>query len=262
MTNKKLTITSVSLLALFLVATFAAFRQQAQDKTSVQNEEATLVQKGQVTEKEREYSKEFKKLYPYHKGRKLSELKGGTQDVGIFIEEPDFVGDPRAPIITPAKFLTELSCQADAVVLGYVKDKTAHLTEDETFVYTEYEFIAKNVLKSISAFPIQIDSSLQVTRPGGVVKLDNRLIRVEDKSFEPLEKNKEYLLFLRYIPSVKGYIVASDKGDFVLEGNSFKKLTKRATPKELEKVNRQNLLNIVKDVTSNDCNQNSTGGNQ
>ncbi|HEX8197753.1 MAG TPA: hypothetical protein VF571_16290 [Pyrinomonadaceae bacterium] len=103
MTNKKLTIISVSLLSLFLVATFATFRQQAQDKSSVQKDKPTLVKKGQVTEKEKAYSREFEKEYDRSDEPKLTEIDepGG---LGIVIGEPTYPSSPYDVPITSKRF--------------------------------------------------------------------------------------------------------------------------------------------------------------
>jgi hypothetical protein len=224
-----------------------------------QEEEATVVQKGQVTEKEREYSKEYKNLYSLREGRKLGELRGGKKDVSVISDEPEFVIDPHAPIVTVSEFFKGLSCSSDAIVVGSVKSKSSHLTEDETFVYTEYVFSIKDVVKDNISSPIKLNSNIEIARPGGVIKLDNRRITVEDKSYETLKKNEDYLLFLHFVASTKGYVVASNQGDFILEGNSFKNLSKTAFPKELENSNLQDLLSNIRSSISIGCNQNSEG---
>jgi hypothetical protein len=262
MHKRHLTVIGIVLIEVMILFAAASFQQEAQSKKpQTQENEATVVQKGQVTEKEREYSKEYKKLYSWREGRKLSELRGGKQDVKVIADEPDFVIDPYALVVTRSEFLRNLSCSADAIVVGSVKSKSAHLTEDETFVYTEYEFSIKEVVKNNTASPIEINNSIEIARPGGVIKLDNRRITVEDKSYEPLLKNKDYLLFLRFVPSTNGYVVASAEGDFILEDNSFKKLSKQRLPKELKNNNPQDLLSAIRNAISVGCNQNSAGGN-
>lgn len=188
-----------------------------------EKDEPTLVQKGQVTEKEREYSKEYKKMYSYRKGRKLSELselgkrRGYTQEAGISIGLPLVPTIGNSSVVTASEFLRNLSCDADAVVVGVVMGKKAHLTEDETFVYTEYDFSVEDILKNNSTSAIAVNGDIQITRPGGLIKLENQVIRVEDKSYPPLEIKKKYLLFLKFIPSANGYIVSDAKGDLCLK---------------------------------------------
>ncbi len=228
-----------------------------------QTDEATVVKRGQVTEKEREYSKEYKKLYSFRKSRKFSEiieeseiLGKTTEELGGYVGIPGGFFMPDAPVITPAEFLGKLSCKADAIVVGSVKSKSSHMTEDETFIYTEYEFSVQDIVKNNSASPIEINNQIKITRPGGLIKLDNRLIRIEDQSYEPLLKNKKYLLFLRFVPTANGYMIASPEGDFLLENNAFKTLAKRPLPKELKSGdNSETLLNAVRNFTSMVCNQ-------
>lgn len=72
---------------------------------------------------------------------------------------------------------------------------------------------------------------------------------------------KKYLLFLQFVPSANGYIVSDAKGDFLLENNSFKKLSKIASPEELNGINdSQMLLNNVRSSILTGCEQKLTGG--
>ncbi len=267
MSNRQLTV--IGIVLLFVVGLFAitSFRQEAQT-AKPQQDEVTIVHKGQVTEKEREYSKEYKKIYFYRKGQKLSEIsetskrRGNTKEIGVIIGIPDIitVGDNQIP--TASEFLSDLSCKADAIILGSAKRQEAHLTDDETFVYTEYDFSVQRVLKNNLGSPIEVNSTIQITRPGGLIKFDNQIIRAEDLSYEPLQKNKEYLLFLKFVPTTNGYVVSSPESDFILDNKSFKKLTKLASPEELTSKDSQSLLNDVSNSVLAGCRQNPVGGNQ
>lgn len=184
--------------------------------------------------------------------------RGNKQEAGVSIGLPLVPTIGNLPEVTVSGFLGNLSCNADAVIVGIVKSKTAHLTEDETFVYTEYDFSVEDILKNNSASPIEVNHKIQFTRPGGLIKLDNQLIRVDDKSYPALETKKKYLLFLKFVPSANGYIVSDAKGDFIFENDSFKKLSSLETPKELEsKIEPQAFLREVRNSVSADC-QNST----
>jgi len=253
-------------LAIFVIA-FGIFlitpSTQGQKKY---NDEPTIVQKGQVTEKERAYSKEYKKLYAYRDGRKLSGLvqlsksKGNTQEVGVTIGLPQTVTVGDTPFPTKTEFLSDLSCGADAVVLGSVKSKSSHMTEDETFVFTEYELLIKEVLKNNPPSQIDTNTRIQVTRPGGLISLDGQVIRAEDMSYEALQAGKEYLLFLRFVPEAKGYIVFSPEGDFLLEQRSTRTLSKTALPDGLADIDSQSLLNEVRKSLSIGCSKNPIRG--
>lgn len=272
MHKRQLTIVGIVLVAAAILFAVTTFRQEAQsNKPQQQQEEATVVKKGQVTEKEREYSKEYKKLYEHSKDRKLSEIiertqliRKGTEEIRVEIGfgEPEVIDYPDAPVISTADFLRALSCSADAIIVGSVISKSAHLSEDETFVYSEYEFSVKNILKNNSVSPIKVNNSVEVTRPGGIVIINNQRIRVEDSAYEPLQKNKEYVLFLRFVRSANGYVVASEEGDFALENNSFKRLTKQALPEDLKSGNNlQKLLSDVHTAVTSGCNKSTQGDN-
>lgn len=267
MPNKKMTMIVVLLLSFVLIAVFAVFQQEAQEES--QQDVPTTVQKGQRTERGREYSKEYKKLYSDRKGSKLTDLseagkrRGNKQEIGVSLGVPDFPTIGGLSPVTASEFLSNLSCKADAVVVGSVQNKSAHLTEDETFVYTEYEFLIKDVLKNNSASPIEVNDTIQITRPGGLIKFDNQVIRVIDQLYEPLQTRKEYLLFLNFIPAANGYIVSSAEGDFALEKDFLKALSKLPLPEELiSKNNSQALINNLRNSSSHNCNKTTMEGNR
>jgi hypothetical protein len=257
--NRIVFIVLAAAIATGFVATFMT-STQGQKKS---NDEPTIVQKGQVTEKERAYSQELKKLYPDRSARKLSDViqfsrsRGNSQEIGVGIGIPDTVMVDDVPFPTKTQFLQDLSCGADAVVSGSVKSKSAHMTEDETFIFTEYEFSIKDVLKDNAASPIKVKEGIHVTRPGGLISLDGQVIRANDLSYEPLQPGKEYLLFLRFVPAANGYFVSSPDGDFALTDRSVRTLSKTALPDGLADIDSQTLLNEVRKSVSLDCNKNT-----
>ena len=253
-------------LGLFLilcVVTFTVFLATPSTQGQKEkNEEATIVQKGRSTEKEKEFSKEYRKNYPDQKANKLSELSktgnlnGWDKEIGMFLGEPSVPTIGFGENITATDSLKDLSCAADAVVIGSPTQKAAHMLDDESFVYTEYDFQVTDVLKNNYLSPIESQKSISVTRPGGLIKLDNQLIRVEDRSYKPFELKKNYIIFLKYVPSAGGYVASSVEGDFLLEGNSFKKHSTRGLPKELEAgEDKQTIISIIKKTVEMGCGQ-------
>src|SRR5207253_2143463 len=106
--------------------------------------------------------------------------------------EPEIPGDPDSPLMTSTQYLKILSCKADAVVIGQIKNKTAHMTDDEEYIYSEYPLMVAEVLKNNPSAPIQVEKVIEVTRPGGIIELDGRRIRVEDRTYPFLEIIRSY----------------------------------------------------------------------
>lgn len=266
MSNKKLTIIGVSLLSLSLLIIFASYKQQAQIKPEIKRDEATEVQRGRFSSEEKAYSKEYNKLYADYHGLNLDLLieigkrKNKSEIVGTSIGIPFSAKFPQSVQKTPTRFLINLSCKSDAVVVGSIEEKSAHLTENEKFIYTQYKFFIEDIVKNNSVLPIAINERISVTRPGGTIKINNQLIQAEDKSYAPLEPNKKYLLFLKFVPEAKGYMVADINGDFVLKGSSFAALSETISDLDFREINDFDaLVNNARSLALADCNGNAGG---
>ncbi|HWW74001.1 MAG TPA: hypothetical protein VNZ44_01320 [Pyrinomonadaceae bacterium] len=185
--------------------TQAELRQQ-------QEEDATPVQAGVMTERQRVHSR----LYGGRQGlgkslREQSEEsaragQGGDVNVTTTPGTPVFSltpGEKRAP-------LEEAVGGSDAVVVATVRAKESQLTEDEKYVFTDYEVTVKEVLKDNAASHLSASDVLTVTRPGGKVLLGGHLITVVDEGVKPLTVGDEYLLFLKFIPETGTYAAISE----------------------------------------------------
>lgn len=231
-------------------------------------DDATFVIRGNVSEKEIAFGTEYQRLYPHYKGRKFGEIieeangLGKTnEEIGVYFGEPGSVSLPGTIPESSVDFLRRANCGADAIVVGFSESKTSHMTEDESFIYTSYEFTVTDVLKSNANTALKINDVIEVTRPGGLIKLDNRRIRLEDRSYETIQLKRTYILFLKYVPSASGYIPVGPSFDFVLSENSFSKLGKRAIPIELNKKNEPaKLKDAIRGSLSTPCTQDLNGG--
>lgn len=232
--------------------------QKEQHKES--KDKPTTVRKGQITDKNRAFSKKYEKIYDFREGKKLTETKqsGG---IGIFIGAgATAAGFTYGSVITANQFLEKLSCEADAVVVGKVENKESHLSADETFVYSAYDFEVKKVIKDNPKSYIEINKSIEVTRPGGFIKIDEQEIKFDDASYESLKPSKEYLLFLKFVPEANGYTVSSPEGDFALENNTFKSLSSRGLLNELRSGTDSEILSsMVQSAVSSNCTQYLSG---
>jgi hypothetical protein len=191
-------------------------------------DEPTVVSHGHTTAEESAYSKEYAKLYASMATERLTDLSAADRKAhiqkGLLIGRGSTIDLGTDPPIAQ-EFLRTVTCVADAIVLGTAITKTAHLTENEMFVYSQYSFRIKQVFKDNAKSPIDVDTQIQITRPGGKVKVGAQVIPVEDGNFEPLKAGKEYLLFLRYIPAATGYMIAAADGDMVIENDHIDSLS-------------------------------------
>jgi hypothetical protein len=185
--------------------------------------EPTTVRIGRPTNEERAYSQEYKKVYSGFAIEPLTNLTDAERSAkiqrGISIgkEKPFFLGDEKPPVAQ--EFLHTLACGADAIIFGSPVSRAAHLTDDETFVYSQYSFLVNRVFKNNLVSQIKSGSQIQITRPGGDVIVNTQIIRVEDKNIEFLKKAGQYVLFLHYVPKARGYIMAERDGDMLVQGN-------------------------------------------
>ncbi|MDQ3665938.1 MAG: hypothetical protein M3410_04925 [Acidobacteriota bacterium] len=198
----------------------AALRALSQEK-QLGNQEAA------ITEKQREHSRLYKE---YNTGKRISELVAEMGDVRIRRNSPLSGGDPTGFSADPHEFLRGLVCDADAVLIGKVKDKSSHMSEDESFVYTDYEMSVTKVLKDNSAAHIEADADISITRPGGVIRVNGRTVEAIDNSFAPLTVKGHYLVFLRFMPVTATYRALGSQGSFELRGKEINKLTKESLP--------------------------------
>lgn len=213
---------------------------QSKDKL---RDEATPVQVGVITEKQRQHSK----LYSSYTGNgDLQEIASNTPG-----DEVTIVSLPGIPELSPSgkpatSALDPLVEDADAVVIGVVSEKTSQLNEKRTFIFTDYEFTVEEVLKSVPNAQIEPNTSITVTNPGGRILLNGKTVTAIDRTFKPLEKGKKYLLFLKLIPATGAYQVFDNKSGFELD-DKITVLTDAPVPVELRSGERVDpFLNHVK----------------
>src|SRR5262245_39986548 len=92
--------------------------------TASQEEKATLIHEGVLTERQREHSKLFK---AYGSGQKLTDLAKEGGDVEVRSATPLSGGVPDSPITTRIDALKHDACLADAIVTATVKEKSSQL---------------------------------------------------------------------------------------------------------------------------------------
>lgn len=181
--------------------------------------------------------KEHSKLYKQYnrRERKLTELAAtATSDFAVVEGVPQRAFRPDSPRLDSRSLIQQLTCKADAVVSGVVKSKTSQLTEDENFIFSDYDVLVEGVLKNNPAAPIQPNTRLSVTRPGGTVRLNGLNVSARDEVYRRLDVGSRYLLFLQYVPVAGTYSASDSGGGFELKGNKISKLTEESLPLGLE----------------------------
>ena len=231
-------------LALLIVAGVGASRLQRRDATRIEAEElerkyqaelveATPVELGALSERQRIHSK----LFAHYKEARGGDLIGGlvAEAKGKYkIIETGF-GPPLTELITksetPENFFSNLARESDAVIRGKVIRQTSQVTEDGSFIFTDYDVAVEEILKNNATAPISRDTSIMVTHPGGKVVLSGIVVKAFDDSYKPLPMNgHDVVLFLRLIPETGAYKVTRDRGGYELDGPSLRPLTRAQFP--------------------------------
>lgn len=202
------------------ISAISALYSQGQPGTRVQAEAATRVQEGVMSDIQKEHSK----LYRNYKG--TGKLADRINREGENADELTITVLPGLPVLAiggrisaPNNFLNNLAADADAVVIGTVTAKASQLTENGAFIFTDYDVRVEEVLKDNSANNIQPHSRIAVTRPGGRISLQGRMVTAVDRTFKPFATGGRYLLFLKYIPTTRAYHAVSTTGVFQLADN-------------------------------------------
>jgi hypothetical protein len=180
--------------------------------------------------------REHKKLYKNYKSeKKLSTLAvEAMSDFKIIEGVPQKVFRPDSPRITSQEFLSRLLCNSDAVVVGTIKDKISALTEEDNFIFTDYELLVEDILKNNVVDLIQPDIQITITRPGGTIRLHGQNVTALDEAFPLLQTGSRYLLFLQFIPATGAYKTATGTESYLIRNKRLIKLTAESRPPDLE----------------------------
>lgn len=180
-----------------------SYNRRPQETVMTDKGEATLIQEGVLTGRQRKHSKLFKGYGIATGSKKITGLMGERGDVEVEKARPT-MSIPR-PLDIP-KYLRYMTCQADLIAVGTVKSKNSQLIEEGTFVFTDYDVDVEEVLKNNTSAPVQPGSSTSVTWPGGAIKQNNgRVARALDRSSGLLKTGGRFLLYLKFDPVTGDY---------------------------------------------------------
>lgn len=120
-------------------------------------------------------------------------------------------------------YLAERACAADAILIGVVNERRGHLTDDETFVFSNHQLSIERIIKNDTKIVLTPKTTIDVSRAGGEIFVQGHHVKAISQAAQPLEIGNRYLLFLTFLPE-KNTFVANNLA-FLIEGNGVTKLT-------------------------------------
>ncbi|MBA3242265.1 MAG: hypothetical protein H0T60_13635 [Acidobacteria bacterium] len=215
------------------------------------NEEATPIKKGVMTGKQKRHSKLFSK---FGTGKKIGELLiRNSDDLLIQLGTPMPGGDPGSPPLNRNRLLSETACGADAIIVGKVVSKDSQLTDNEEFIFTDYQIQVEDTLNNSSGIQVNPGDEITVTRPGGTIKLNNRIVKAVDKTLQPLSVGGHYVIFLQAVPETNSFKAVSNVGSFRLRNGKVAKFTEEPFAALFEEESANTLLTEIRNVIAGGC---------
>jgi hypothetical protein len=223
-------------------------------RSSNQKDSATPIQVGIMSERQKKHSKLYKQ---YNMGRKLDAIPleefEKVLEPGVYIEPGTPVVSPEPVTVVFEDYIRDLVCDSDAVLRVTINDKESQLTESKEFIFTDHTAFVERIYKNNSAAPLEQNTTIIVTRPGGKVKIQGRVIGAKDAAFKYLSIRKQYLLFLRYVPETGAYLSIRN-GSFLVEDDSLVAMTEESLPDGPG--HRREFTNAVFNALHTNCNKN------
>jgi len=221
-------------LGLLLIINTGALRprQKSAEQIQYQKElaDATPVQSRVLTERQRIHSRRFS-FYREVRANTISELVAHAKSMGHLTAGVGLfpgLGPVREPE-APETFFGELARTSDAVIRGRVTKKTSQVTEDDAFLFTDYDVEVAEVLKDNAAAPLAPGTTITVTWPGGKVLLDGVIVTAIDQNLLPLPTNgHDIVLFMKFLPQTGAYYNAPGNAAYEIDGTSVQPLTPRS----------------------------------
>jgi hypothetical protein len=167
--------------------------------------------------------------------------------------------DVGLPVLTPnggpfnlQTYLAGRACAADAIFIGSVKDKTSHLTDDETFVFSDYQIYVDTIIKNDQEVPLNTSTTVDVSRIGGELQIHGHLVKAISQAVRPLEVGSRYLLFVTFLPERNSF--TANSLTFLLKGDEVVRVTDEVQPGVIGTGRSTDfLINEVKAAVASEC---------
>ena len=240
-------------IVLLIVAGVGASQLQEKDKKTSQAEvaDATPIQPGVMTEKQKQHSKLYKQYGTATKIQDALKLDDDEIQIRSGLGFPFSIsGQPRSHVDE----IKRITCAADTIVLGTVQRSASQITAGQSFLFTDYVLLVQQVLKNNSRSLIKQEAEINITRPGGAVLIGNKRITAIDESFLPLRQGKQYLLFLRYLPETDSFESIETGESYEVNRNDLQLLKYHPEGVISAKHNTISFVNEVKTAVGGPCN--------
>jgi hypothetical protein len=191
--------------------------------------DATPTQLGVLTGRQQNHSKLYS-VYRERNKKKISEFITHPEGRVLAIDFEIGLGPRLTQSEAPEEYFGKLANASDAIIRGRVVQKVSQITEDDTFIFTDYDVEVMEVFKDNAISPLT-GRNIIITRPGGKIVVDGTIMQVTDHHFLPLPvDNKDVILFLKYIPDTGAYQATRDNGSFQIDGEILRPLTEGHFP--------------------------------
>ena len=185
--------------------------------------DATPVRLGVLTPKQRYHSKLHNGSVGDMVGTTISQLIAEYRGQRIVLGRSIYgrmwlaSGDPEAP----EDYFGSFAKESDAIIRGRAVSKVSQITEDDSFLFTDYELVVSEVFKNNATSPLDKGTSITITCAGGKIIVDEVVVKAggNGEALLPLDA-QDVLLFLKFIPETGSYRLTRYNGGFELNGKT------------------------------------------
>ena len=198
-----------------------------QQKYQAEIVDATSAQVGVMTEKQRFHSRLHNGLGASEGGKTISQLiqtyKGQKVVLGRYLNGRMWLPSDKPE--APEDYFGSFAQESDAIIRGKAVNKASQITEDDSFLFTDYEIVVAEVFKNSTRPLLNAGTTITVTSPGGKIVLDDVVVKAGGNGEAAFPVNaQEVLLFLKYIPETEGFRLTRYNGGFELNGKFVRPL--------------------------------------
>lgn len=223
------------------------------EKYQAEIADATPVQVGILTRKQRFHSRLYNGYSKSLPGESISEWIASYRGKRTVLERNVYgrMWFPSDRPDVPEDYFARFAQGSDAIVRGRAIQKTSQITEDDSFLFTDYDVVVSEVFKDNAAAPIDAGKTITVTYVGGKIVVDNVIIKAGGNAVALLPVNgQDVLLFLRFVSVTDGYQLANN-GAFELNGVSARPVGGYFNFDSAFFENENSFLKSIKQVSSN-----------